>query len=172
METKIIPATSADLDIVLRLFESAIQYQKANNYIGWKSMDKNFIETDIQQGLLYKVLLEERVLGIFCVCFVDTLIWREKEKGDAIYLHRIVLNREYSGAKIFRTVLHWAINYARKNDLKYVRMDTWAENSKLIDYYKKYGFRFIENYTTEDTKDLPVQHRNLNVALLEFELLT
>jgi ribosomal protein S18 acetylase RimI-like enzyme len=170
MEPRIIPATHADLNIILRLFERAIQYQKENNYIGWKSMDGKFIETDIQQGLLYKVLSEDRILGIFCVCFIDKLIWRDKENGDAIYLHRIVLNREYAGVKIFRTVLHWAIKYAKKNSLKYVRMDTWAENTKLIGYYKNYGFRFIENYTTENTRDLPVQHRNLNVALLEFEI--
>jgi len=49
-------------------------------------------------------------------------------------------------------------------------MDTWAENTKLIGYYQKDGFQFIENYTTEDSTDLPIQHRNLNVALLELEV--
>lgn len=170
MNQTIIPATSIDLEYVLELFEKAIQYQKENNYIGWQSMDKEFIETDIHKGLLYKVVSEEKILGIFCVCFVDKLIWRDKENGNAIYLHRIVLNREYAGAKVFKTILHWAINYSKVNNLNYVRMDTWAENSKLIDYYKKYGFRFIENYTTADTKDLPAQHRNLTVALLEYEV--
>ncbi len=170
MNQTILPATIEDLSTVINLFDRAIQYQKENNYIGWKSMDKQFIETDIRQGLLYKILSEDKILGIFCVCFIDQLIWREREKGDAIYLHRIVLNREYQGSKIFRTVLHWAIDQSRKRNFKYVRMDTWAANSKLIDYYKEYGFRFIENYTTKDTMDLPVQHRNLNVALLEFEV--
>lgn len=166
----IIPATVADLDVVLELFKEAIRYQKENNYIGWPDMDRKFIEADIQNGLLYKVVSDHTILGIFCVCYTDQLIWRDKEKGDAIYLHRIVLNRAHSGSKIFNTVLDWAIGYARSNSLKYVRMDTWAENEKLIDYYKGYGFRFVENYTTADTTDLPVQHRNLKVALLELEV--
>ena len=49
-------------------------------------------------------------------------------------------------------------------------MDTWAGNEKLINYYKSYGFRFIENYTTANTEDLPEQHRNLKVALLELTI--
>jgi GNAT superfamily N-acetyltransferase len=166
----ILPTKIDDMSMILNLFNQAIEYQKVNNYIGWKIIDTKFIEADIQRGLLYKVLSEDKILGIFCVCFTDQLIWREREKGDAIYLHRIVLNREYQGLKIFRAVLHWAIDKARRGNSKYVRMDTWAANSKLIDYYKGYGFRLVENYTTENTTDLPVQHRNLNVALLEFEV--
>lgn len=170
MNLSILPATTDDLPMIINLFDRAIQYQKKNNYIGWQSMDKQFIENDVHQGLLYKICSGEKLVGIFCICFMDKLIWREKERGDAIYLHRIVLNREYQGLKMFKTVLHWAVEQARKKSLMYIRMDTWAANSKLIDYYKGYGFRFIENYTTLDTVDLPAQHRNLNVALLEFEI--
>lgn len=170
MNYTILPATTRDLPLVMDLFNQAIQYQNENKYIGWHSMDNTFIESDIHQGLLYKILSEEKILCVFCICYVDQLIWREREKGNAIYLHRIVLNRKYEGLKIFKVVLHWAIEQARMKNLRYVRMDTWAENAKLIGYYKGYGFKFIENYTTADTLDLPVQHRNLNVALLEYEV--
>jgi GNAT superfamily N-acetyltransferase len=170
MNPLVSPATLSDLAFVFDLFEKAIQYQKNNEYIGWNSYDKNFIKADIEQGLLYKIVNGDNVLCIFSICYTDHLIWREREKGNAIYLHRIVLNREFQGLKIFRFVLHWAIKQVHDQKLKYVRMDTWAGNTKLINYYKGYGFRFIENYTTQDTIDLPVQHRNLNVALLELEL--
>jgi ribosomal protein S18 acetylase RimI-like enzyme len=46
-------------------------------------------------------------------------------------------------------------------------MDTWADNERLIDYYKSFGFEFIEYYRTTDAAELPIQNRNLNVALLE-----
>jgi predicted lactoylglutathione lyase len=49
-------------------------------------------------------------------------------------------------------------------------MDTWADNKKIIDYYKSFGFEFIENYKTTNATELPIQNRNLNVALLEMEL--
>jgi hypothetical protein len=49
-------------------------------------------------------------------------------------------------------------------------MDTWAANEKLISYYLSYGFRFVEYYQTGDLQTLPVQHRNLDIALLEYQI--
>lgn len=170
METIVLPATLNDLPLIYNLFDEAIRFQKKNNYIGWKNYDKEFIKADINGGLLFKIEKGNDALGIFSVCYTDKLIWREREKGDAIYLHRIVLNRAFQGTRIFNTVLAWSLTYAQTHKRKFVRMDTWANNFKLINYYKGYGFRFIENYTTQDTADLPIQHRNLNVALLELDV--
>lgn len=170
MSLSILAADLSDLPLIFRLFERAIQYQRENQYIGWNSYDQRFVRADVEQKLLFKIIDGQRVLGIFSVCYTDPLIWREREKGDALYLHRIVLNRDFQGIKVFRTVLQWAMADALQRKLAFVRMDTWAGNMKLIHYYESYGFRFIENYTTGDTNDLPVQHRNLHVALLELEV--
>jgi predicted GNAT family N-acyltransferase len=160
-------ATSDDLNVICRLFEEAILFQKKNNYIGWNSYDKDYIKADIQNRLLFKIINEGEIICIFSICYTDLLIWREREKGDAVYLHRIVLNQKFKGEKVFQKILDWAIGFAKEKELKYIRMDTWAENEKIIGYYKSYGFKFVENYTTPNTENLPVQHRNLNVALLE-----
>jgi ribosomal protein S18 acetylase RimI-like enzyme len=165
-------ASTDDLPIIYELFEQAIAFQKANDYVGWQNFDKAFIRSDVKNSLLYKIIREEEVVGIFCVCFSDFLIWREREQGDAIYLHRIILNQQFKGVKLFRHVLDWALDFAKGRRLKYLRMDTWAENFKIINYYKSYGFVFVENYTTADTEELPVQHRNLKVALLEYHIQT
>jgi ribosomal protein S18 acetylase RimI-like enzyme len=170
MRNTIIPATLDDLPLIYTLFEEAIRFQKDNQYIGWNNYDKEFIKADVSQRLLFKIVNENGVLGIFCICDTDKLIWREQEKEDALYLHRVVLNRAFKGVRIFEMVLRWSVEYALTNKRKFVRMDTWADNAKLINYYKTYGFRFVENYTTADTPDLPAQHRNLNVALLELEV--
>lgn len=159
-----------DLPLIYNLFENAIEFLKANNYIGWNSYDKKFIKSDIKQGLSFKLTYDNEIACIFSICYSDALIWREKEVGNAIYLHRIVLNRNFTGEKLFSKVLEWTIQLAKDKDLTYIRMDTWAANEKIIDYYKSYGFSFVENYTTPNTENLPRQHRNLNVALLELTL--
>jgi ribosomal protein S18 acetylase RimI-like enzyme len=163
-------ASIEDLPVIYEMFEQAIAFQKKNNYIGWQDYDKAFIRSDVENQLLFKITNGEDVICIFCICFTDLLIWRDKEQGNAIYLHRIVLNQHFKGEKVFKKVLDWAIPFATEKKLKYIRMDTWADNAKIIAYYESYGFKFIENYTTPGTEALPVQHRNLNVALLEFEL--
>src|ERR1044072_859958 len=143
MENTIMPATLNDLTLIYNLFEEAIRFQKENKYIGWLNYDKEFIKADINQGLLFKIVKADDVLGIFSIYNTDKLIWRDREKDDAIYLHRIVLNRTFQGTKIFNTVLAWSLEYAKTHQRKFIRMDTWADNFKLINYYKGYGFRFI-----------------------------
>ncbi|MFT3911636.1 MAG: GNAT family N-acetyltransferase [Ferruginibacter sp.] len=172
MRYKITNADHKDLPVIYSLFEEAIIFIQKKNYTGWKNYDKQFIQSDIENRLLFKIIYDTDIAGIFCICLSDDLIWREKENGDAIYLHRIVTNRKFAGEKLFKEVLDWATQFAKRNKLKHIRMDTWAENEKIISYYKSYGFSFIENYTTPDTDNLPKQHRNLCVALLEKAIAT
>lgn len=170
-ETYQIENTSTkDLKFIYTLFEEAIAYIKKNNYVGWTTYDKNYIKQDIDKKLQFKIISGNEILCFFSICFSDALIWRAMEKGDAIYLHRIVVNPKFKGQKLFRKIRNWAIECANEKGLKYIRMDTWVENSNIIAYYKSYGFQFVENYVTPNTPELPDQHRNLKVALLEMKL--
>lgn len=162
------PATQEDLPVIHWLFENAISYQKENGFIGWQTYDKEYLANDVDKGLLFKVTQAEKLVCIFCVCYTDALIWRAREKGDAVYLHRIVVHPGHRGEQLFAKVLAWAIDHARQLQRSFVRMDTWADNKKIIDYYMRYGFRFVEEYTTPDDPNLPAQHRDLKVALLEY----
>src|SRR5690349_9596683 len=92
MKYTIVRADEDDLNIIFQLFEEAIQYQKQKNYIGWNEIDRNFIREDVRTGSLFKILNQKDIVGIFSICYSDKLIWREREKDDAIYLHRIVSN--------------------------------------------------------------------------------
>ena len=159
-----------DLDLIYLLFEKAIEYIQKNQFVGWTTYDKNLIKHDQENKLQFKIVQNHRLVCVFSICFSDALIWREKEKGDAIYLHRIVVNPLCKGQKQFEKILTWVIELATSHKLKYIRMDTWAENQNIIDYYKSYGFEPIEVYKTPNTPELPEQHRDLNVALLELKL--
>jgi ribosomal protein S18 acetylase RimI-like enzyme len=160
-----------DLDLIYLFFEKAIEYIQKKHFVGWTTYDKNFIIRDQKCKLQFKIVQNHRLVCVFSICFSDALIWREKEQGDAIYLHRIVVNPLFKGQQQFAKILKWVHDLATQHKLKYIRMDTWAENQNIIDYYKSFGFKHIENYTTPDTLELPVQHRNLKVALLQFAVI-
>ncbi len=162
--------TNKDLDTIYWLFDEAIEYIKKNNYVGWTTYDKNFIRMDIEKKLQYKITTHNDILCIFSICYSDEIIWRQMEKEDALYLHRIVVNPLYKGQKQFEKILNWSKKFAIEKSLKYIRMDTWAENSNIVNYYKEFGFKQIEDFTTPNTPKLPEQHRNLKVALLEMKL--
>lgn len=167
---QIINTTMSDLGTVHLLFDQAIELQGKNGYKVWEGIDNNGLEKDIMEALQYKIVKGKDVLCIFSILYNDPFIWGDRDKGDALYLHRIVVNPNFKGQKQFQKVLDWAKEHAKQNNLKFLRMDTWADNKKIIDYYQSFGFEFIENLTTPDTPELPIQNRNLNVALLELKL--
>jgi len=144
--------------------------QSQKNYKVWDAIDLDRLKKDIRDNLQYKIVYNNTILCIFSIQFRDPYIWRDRDRSDAIYLHRIVVNPLYKGQNQFLKVLTWAQEFARSKKLDFIRMDTWADNQKIINYYRSFGFQFVENYKTPDTPELPVQNRNLNVALLEIKV--
>ncbi len=162
--------TTEDLDAILWLFEQAIALQGKNGYKVWTGIDRTALQKEIEDGFQYKIVKGNDILCIFSIQHSDPIIWRDRDRGDAIYLHRIVVNPHCKGQKQFQKVLDWALQSARQNNVKFVRMDTWADNPKIIAYYKSFGFALVEHYQTPDAPELPIQNRNLNVVLLEMEV--
>jgi len=168
--TTIENTTTSDLEFIYSLFDSAIEYQKRNGYSVWRGYDKDALKNDIDAGNQYKILIDSQIAIVFSVCYSDKIIWRDRELGNSVYLHRIVVNPVFKGQKLFGQILTWAIDHSKRKGLSSIRMDTWGDNPTIIDYYKSFGFSFIETYTTPDSTELPSQHRNLGLALLEMRL--
>lgn len=164
------PTTHEDLLFIYDLFEESVRYQEANGLPSWKNYDRQTLINDIETNTQYKIIIENTIAIVFTIRLEDAIIWRQYEQGDAIYLHRIVVNPQFKGKKMFGHVLSWAIRYGKEHRLKFVRMDTWANNPTLIQYYCNFGFRFVENFTTPDSQLLPQHNRRLALALLEYEL--
>jgi len=123
---------------------------------------------DIEKGHQYKLLLDETIAAVFSITYQDPLLWREREKGDAIYIHRMVANSACRGQKLFGKILEFTKQHAIGEGKTAIRMDTWAANQKLIGYYETHGFRFVEHFTTPDIEQLPIHNRNLMLTLLEY----
>ena len=160
-----------DLDFIFELFDRSIKYQEQNGYPVWKNYDKGAIIKDLEGNHQYKIMVDSIIGIVFSVCYADKIIWRQMDAGNSIYLHRIVVNPLVKGQKLFGLILEWAIKHAKSKGLTSIRMDTWAANSTIINYYKSFGFTFIENYTTPASAELPMHNRNLTLALLEYKLI-
>jgi GNAT superfamily N-acetyltransferase len=169
-EYEIINTETSDLQLIFELFDQSISYQERNGYPAWRNYDKNAIIKDIENKNQYKIIIDSITGIVFSVCYTDKLIWGELENGNSIYLHRIVVNPACKGRKLFGVILDWGIRQAKQRGVKSIRMDTWADNTKIINYYLGFGFIFINNYTTPDIPELPVHNRKLPMALLEYTL--
>jgi ribosomal protein S18 acetylase RimI-like enzyme len=164
----VLNTTLTDLPVIIKLFDDSIIYQEQHGYPTWKNYDQDAIVKDINHTNQYKAANDNGIAIVFSVSYNDRIIWRHHDDNQSIYLHRIVVNPEFKGQKLFRLILEWAKAHIKQKGLKNIRMDTWANNPNIINYYKGFGFEVVENYTTPDTVELPVHNRNLALTLLEY----
>ncbi|MBL0743716.1 GNAT family N-acetyltransferase [Chryseolinea lacunae] len=157
-----------DLPFIFTLFDHSILYQEKKGFPVWRDYDQNAIRADIGNRNQYKIAIDSTIAIVFSTGYRDKIIWRQHDTGDALYLHRIVVNPTFKGQKLFGLIVQWAKEHIKQRGLRSIRMDTWATNPTIIDYYKTFGFRVVENYTTPDSSELPVHNRNLALTLLEY----
>lgn len=169
-ECQILPTEPDDLPVIFHFFESSIIYQEKNAYPSWRNYDRDAVIRDMENKRQFKVILNQQIAIVFSIRYDDKIIWREHDHGNSLYLHRIVVNPAFKGQKSFGRILNWSVTHCSERGLSFIRMDTWADNPVLIEYYKSFGFRIVETFTTPDVVELPVHNRNLRLTLLEYPL--
>ena len=165
------PTNLKDLPSIYNFFDQAIDYQKRNNYPVWPDYDKGLLIRDIEENKQFKLVVDDQMACVFTICYEDKIVWREKDTGDSLYLHRVAVNPIFKGNRLFGHINNWCAKRAEKNNLLYVRMDTWADNPSLVNYYMEFGYEIVEYFMTPDSDELPIQQRGNNVVLLQLEVL-
>ena len=152
-------------------WDAARVYQKAANLPLWLEYPEARTNAEIEAGLHFSAFLPDDTLaGFFSVALSDPLIWEAKEKGDAIYIHRMCINPACKGHRLAAWVLAWACDFAGDSGRQFVRMDTWADNPRLVDYYAACGFRLAgEHQIVGEVPGLPPHYKNVKLALFENE---
>lgn len=157
-----------DLPFIHWLFDEAIAYQKRKNVPVWPDYDKDLLKREIEEKLQFKIVQTGTIACIFSICYSDKIVWRERDKDDSIFLHRIVVNPNFKGQKQFEKILNYAKKHILEKGIQFIRMDTWADNPTLIQYYQSFEFEIVDYFTTPDTEDLPIQQRGNRIVLLEY----
>lgn len=167
---KFLNSKPEDLDEIFRLYDLAIEFQKTVFNKSWLPFDRNFIEREIAEKRNWKIVVDNRIACVFSIAFEDRLIWKAKNADAAIYIHRITTNPDFRGQKFVPKIVEWARNYAKSNGKDFVRMDTWGDNQKLIDYYKNCGFEFLGIVTPDEIEKLPKHYEGITLGLFEMKL--
>ncbi|MCB9252337.1 MAG: GNAT family N-acetyltransferase [Flavobacteriales bacterium] len=167
MNPEILNTTPGDLDTVCQIFDAAIMYQKKNGYPQYLTNDRILIEELIKQKRHFKIMVDKRIACTFNYDLKDKAIWQERDKKNAVYLHRIITHPDFKGLKMMQYVLDWAMQFAIKHKLKHIRCDTWDNNDSLINYYKGFGFKIIDHITSPDSDEISINCRGNKVILLQ-----
>jgi hypothetical protein len=163
-------STQQDIDTIFALYDEAVKFQKTVFNKQWQGFDRSLIETEISENRQWKIVVNGEIACIFAITFHDPLIWKEKDRDPAIYIHRIVTNPKFRGGAYVNEIVRWSKEYARSLNKKYIRMDTWGDNERLKEYYLSCGFDYLGVTSMEDTNGLPKHYEGLSLSLFEIKL--
>jgi len=169
MSLQIQNSLPSDIDVIFHFYDLAIAHQKKVFHNHWKGFERESIEQEIDDQRQYKILIDDVVACIFAVTFNDKLIWAERDH-QSIYIHRIVTHPDFRGYGFVKEIINWARRFASSNHLKFIRMDTWADNDKLLDYYTSCGFDFAGTVTMKSTEGLPKHYEGISLNLFEIKV--
>jgi GNAT superfamily N-acetyltransferase len=169
MEKQIINSELSDIETLYTFYDAAIAFQKTVFHKHWLGFERSLVEKEIAENRQFKILIDGEIACIFLITFNDVVIWKEKENNASIYLHRIVTKEKFRGQGLVKDIVEWAKQYCKVHGKAFIRMDTWGDNDKLIDYYIGCGFTFLEIMSLDNTEGLP-KHYKGTLSLFEIAL--
>jgi ribosomal protein S18 acetylase RimI-like enzyme len=161
------PATPAHLAEIRAAYAHGRARQLVQETSAWPEFTDAAILREIESGLLFRVLDGDEFAGVFSVAYEDPAIWGDDERGAHIYLHRISRAPTYSGRGMVDAVVAWAVARCEELGREGLRMDTWADNSALVDYYSKFGFTLLGTRRIPADPRLSPHYHGIQLALLE-----
>ncbi|QFF98974.1 GNAT family N-acetyltransferase [Psychrobacillus glaciei] len=146
---KIRLATSNDQQQMVNVLNKATLGLQAKGIYQWDyPWDINKIVTEIKNNYAYVLLLDEDIVGTFCIKDIDALSELTID-SKSNYLSQIAILPEYQGNNYGSEVTDFACSFAKEGN-KTMYLDCWAGNKKLIDFYLNHGFEYLGDFPEED----------------------
>ncbi len=161
----------ADVPKIFDLYRLATNFMKSKNQVHWPEFSASLILNEIDEHRQWKLLIDEQIACIWATAVNDELIWGNKNNEPSLYIHRIATNPDFRGQNLVKKLISWANAYGKKNNLKYIRMDTVGLNKPLIALYEKLGFQFLGTKKLKNTVGLPDHYKEGEVCYFQKEII-
>ncbi|KAG0227646.1 acyl-CoA N-acyltransferase [Mortierella sp. GBAus27b] len=163
-------AKPSELEIFIDILERAAQWMEANKFNQWipgsftAPKTRAHIENSIAIGNAYFIITtvpsapsesSEKIIGTFTLNYTDPfdeMLWKDlvDDWTDAVYLHRLVVEREFKGYGLGPKALMFAEHEGLKHGKHFLRLDCMADNKLLKAYYReKAHFKEFDDYPGE-----------------------
>lgn len=135
-------ASAQDAERVLELFRSVAMWLETNGP-GRLWASSSFVLSDVEERIERSNVIVLQADGEIAACMYvedfDDNFWPEAILGDAFYVHKLAVDRRFSGHGLARLLLDWAVEHARASNRRFLRLDC-APREKLVGVYTSAGF--------------------------------
>lgn len=139
-------AKPEDAEILANILTSGVQNKVAHGDMVWGSEPYTADELSdrIDKGNTYLAKIGDELVGTLMIIWSDEMTWGE-QPAIAAYVHQIVVKDGYRGINLGSQLLDWAGQQAAKKGRTLLRIDVPAGNAGLKSYYKKLGFKWVQD---------------------------
>lgn len=136
-------AAPADTPLVAQVLREAADELTRRGQFLWseKEVSEAVVGAHVAQGLYYIGEDEEGLVGVFRLEREDRVFWPEMQERDAAYLHKVAVPPGRQGHNLAQHLLSAACEMARRQGLRFVRLDCIGGRPGLRAVYERFGFR-------------------------------
>jgi GNAT superfamily N-acetyltransferase len=148
--------TADALEEIYRLYQSVIEDMHARNLYQWhwgRYPHAALLQDDIREGRLYRIDDELGLAGVFALCVggyepeYREIDW---QLGDnPVCLHRIAVHPDRGGRGCAKLAVTFAMEYGRSIGCDSFRVDTYAENTRALTFFKSVTTREAGTFTLD-----------------------
>lgn len=137
-----------DMAVIIRLIQEAADWLRTKNTDQWarpwpdRTGRDSMIRAAIGQGKSWICWDNGTPVATITADRDGNPYWPEEDRAEpSVYVHRLVVSRQYAGAGLGAALLDWAgCSARREHGAKWIRVSVWTTNHRLHAYYQRQGF--------------------------------
>ncbi|XVV14408.1 GNAT family N-acetyltransferase [Actinoplanes sp. CA-131856] len=148
-------ASEDDVESLVHLYGQAQAWLAQKGTDQWatntpEQIRKRVVQS-IREGECYVAYLTGQPIGMMTVDgFADPEFWMPEDlPSDALYVHRMVVDRFMAGMNVGGKLLDYAEAVAAERGKRWLRLDAWRTNASLHTYYLKQGFELVRTVSLD-----------------------
>ena len=167
---KIELARTNELDRIKCIAESCAKDMIDNNIFQWNENypSKDVFKDDIENNSLYVCKSKSMVIGCIMLCSEKDKVykdvnWLTKDYKN-LYLHRLAVDPSFQKNGIGRLLMDFAEKYAKNNEYKSIRLDTFSKNKRNNKFYRSRKYVQLDDVFFPMQSEFPFHCYEKNIS--------
>lgn len=137
------PARLDEAELFLQILEEAEHWLHSKGNKQWvpgaHRPHASTFEKYVQDQTVFFALHDGQVVATSVLRQKPTIFWKERTR-PAVYLSKLTSRRHLAGRRLGATMLNWSEQHSASLGAEAVRLDCWADNPRLCDFYRRAGY--------------------------------
>ena len=148
---KIEKASNIDLEKMYAITKSCGKQMIENGIFQWNELypSKEVLQKDIELQQIWKLTDFNNIVGIIVLTEIEDEAYRNvkwlTENNKNLYIHRLAVAPKFQGKGCAQALMNFAEDYAKENNYKSVRLDTFSQNKRNQHFYEQRNYTRLES---------------------------